>query len=106
MDRSIGIFFVIGALLGAVAAFVPSAVLPWVVGGAGIGTGIVAWRKGTPNVPLMSILLVVSLSAIIQQPFNPSWLTQGVFFFRVYVAHVGLALGLLAILAARPNDEP
>ena len=52
---------------------------------------------------VLSIVLVVSLSAIREQPFNPLWLVDLPFFIRVYVAHVGLAVGPLGVLAPRPD---
>ena len=97
------ILFIVGIIIAAIATFVSSSVLPWVVGGTGIVTGIVAWKRGMTGILVLSIVLVVSLSAIREQPFNPTWLTDVVFFIRVYVAHVGLATGLLGVLAPRPN---
>ena len=101
MDRSIVVpaLFVVGILIAVVAAFVPSAILPWVVGGAGLLTGVVAWKQRTKGIVIAAIVLVVSTSAILMQTFNPKWLEDAVFFIRVYVAHVGLAGGLLTVFA-------
>jgi hypothetical protein len=101
MDRSVVVpaLFVLGILIAVVAAFVPSAILPWVVGGAGLLTGVVAWKQAKRGIVIAAIVLVVSLSAILQQPFNPKWLNDVLFFIRVYVAHVGLAGGLLTVFA-------
>jgi hypothetical protein len=99
------ILFILGIIVAVVAAFVPSSVLPWVVGGTGILTGMVASREPTRTL-IVSTVLVVSLSAIREQFFNPAWLTNAVFFVRVYVAHVGLAAGLLAVLVPRVSEEP
>jgi hypothetical protein len=103
MDRSIVVpaLFVIGLVIAVIAAFVPSAILPWVVGGTGILTGIIAWKQGARGIVLATIVLVVSLSAILQQWFNPRWLSDMLFFIRVYIAHIGLAAGLLTVFAPR-----
>lgn len=105
MDRSIVVpaLFVVGIIVALVAAFVPSAILPWVVGGTGILTGIVAWKQRTKGIVIAAIVLIVATSAILQQTFNPKWLEDAVFFVRVYVAHVGLAAGLLIVFAPPPQ---
>ena len=95
------VLFAIGILLAAVAAFYPSPILPWLVGGTGILTGVVAWHHRTRGILIAAIALVVALSAIREQPFNPAWLTEVVFFVRVFVAHVALAAGALAVFAPR-----
>ena len=100
---AIRILFLVGILIAVVASLVPSSLLPWVVGGTGILTGILAWRAGARGILILAIVLVVSLSAIREQPFNPEWLTAAVFFIRVYVAHVGLACGLLGVLAPQKD---
>jgi hypothetical protein len=103
MDSSIAVraLFVVGLIVAAIAAFVPSAILPWVVGGLGILTGIVGWTRSTRGLVIAAIVLVVAMSAILQQFFNPKWLNDVVFFARVYVAHIGLAAGLLSIFAPK-----
>ena len=105
MDSSIAlrVMFAIGIVLALIAAFVTSPILPWVVGGFGILTGIVGWKMRTRGLVIAAVVLVVSLSAILQQPFNPKWLEDAVFFVRVFVAHVGLGAGVLTIFAP-PND--
>ena len=100
---AVRVLFVIGIVVAAIASVVDFGLLPWIVGGTGIVTGIVAWKRGMRGILILSIVLVVSLSAIREQPFNPRWLTDLVFFIRVYVAHVGLAVGLLGVLAPRPD---
>jgi hypothetical protein len=100
---AVRILFIAGILIAVVASQVSSSVLPWVVGGTGILTGIVAWKARARGILILAIVLVVSLSAIREQPFNPEWLTSAVFFIRVFVAHVGLASGLLGVLA--PQKE-
>jgi hypothetical protein len=79
-------------------------VFPWLLGGLGIVTGIVAWKERTAGILIASIALIVALSAIKEQPFNPTWLTGAVFYIRVFVAHVALAAGLLAVFAP-PEPE-
>src|SRR5687767_11448437 len=79
---------------------------PWILGGLGIVTGIVAWKERTVGILIASIALIVALSAIHQQPFNPTWLTSAVFYVRVFVAHVALAAGLLAVFAPPRQPEP
>jgi hypothetical protein len=99
------LLFIVGLTVAVLAALIPSGVLPWIVGGTGILTGLVVSRE--PIRPLViSTVLVVSLSAIREQFFNPSWLTNVVFFVRVYVAHIGLAAGLLGALVPRVGGEP
>jgi len=83
---------------------VPLVIATWlIIGGLGVVTGAVAWKAGTRGIAMLSILLVVSLSAILLQPYNPNWLENIVFWLRVYVAHLGLAYGALGILLPRPG---
>jgi hypothetical protein len=90
--------FVAGIIASVVAAFVSSRFLPWVVGGLGLVTGILNWQAGNKSVLLISIALVVALDSIVQQNFNPKWLTQTVFFVKVYFAHVLLAFAALLLV--------
>src|SRR5689334_15983866 len=54
---------------------VPLVIATWlIIGGLGVVTGVVAWKAGTRGIAMLSILLVVSLSAILLQPYNPNWL--------------------------------
>lgn len=80
-------------------------IFPWLLGGLGIVTGIVAWKERTAGILIASIALIVALSAIKEQPFNPTWLTSAAFYIRVFVAHVSLVAGLLAVFAPR-QPEP
>ena len=92
------LLFAIGIVLGAIVGFAGlGGIFPWIVGGTGIVTGIVAWKHRTAGILITCIALIVALSAIHQQPFNPDWLTRAVFFIRVFVAHVALAAGALAV---------
>ena len=97
-------------LVGVVVALVVSlwargGMFPWLLGGFGIITGIVVWTERTAGILVATIALIVALSAIREQPLNPFWLTNLVFFERLFIAHVALAAGALAILAPR-RAEP
>lgn len=92
------LLFAIGIVIGAVVGFTGAGgIFPWIVGGTGIVTGLVAWRHRTPSFLIICIALIVALSAIKEQPFNPDWLTRVVFFIRVFVAHAALAAGALTV---------
>jgi hypothetical protein len=83
---------------------VPLVIVFWlIVGGLGVVTGVVAWKAATRGILVLTIVLVVSLSAILLQPYNPHWLNNVVFWVRVYVAHLGLASGVLGVLLPRPE---
>jgi hypothetical protein len=100
------VLFLVGILLAVLMRFLGfDGILPWLLGGLGIVTGVVAWKERTAGILIASIALIVALSAIKEQPFNPTWLTSAVFYVRVFVAHVALAAGLLAVLAPR-QPEP
>lgn len=107
------ILFLIGLVASALALFVEPlpnvhlVIAVWlVIGGLGIVTGIVAWKAATRGIVVLTILLVVSTSAILLQPYNPPWLENAVFWIRVYVAHVGLAAGILGVLLPRAEASP
>ena len=111
------ILFLLGIVIAVVSVFrdpsfpprenppvVPLVIATWlIIGGLGVVTGAVAWKAGTRGIGMLSILLVVSLSAILLQPYNPNWLQNIVFWARVFVAHLGLAYGALGILLPRPS---
>lgn len=83
---------------------VPLVITMWlIIGGLGVVTGVVAWLGRTRGIAMLAILLVVSLSAILLQPYNPNWLQNIVFWARVYVAHLGLGYGALGILFPKPG---
>lgn len=88
--------FAVGLVVAVICAFFENAWLPWVVGGLGIVTGFLnvteSERKGFL---LCGIGLVVALTAILAQHFNPEWLNQVVFFVRVFVAHVLLVVAVI-----------
>lgn len=105
---AVRILFLIGLVASALALFVEPlpdvhlVIAVWLVlGGLGIVTGIVAWKAATRGIVVLTIVLVVSLSAILLQPYNPHWLQNIVFWIRVFVAHVGLAAGILGVLLPR-----
>ena len=99
------LLFAIGIVIGAVVGFTGAGgIFPWIVGGTGIITGIVAWKDRTAGILITCIALIVALSAIREQPFNPDWLTKVVFFIRVFVAHVALACGALTVFL--PKERP
>ena len=94
-----------GLLAAVVAALLwDSDLLPWVVGGLGILLGLLYAGADNKKGPIIAcVALVIALTAIYAQSkgsraFNPEWLTETVFFVRVFFAHVLLALGLLALV--------
>jgi hypothetical protein len=72
--------------------------LPWLVGGAGILTGLLNTSRKTKTTLFTLIGLVVALTAILTQPFNPAWLSHMVFFVRVFFAHALLSAAVLYFL--------
>lgn len=71
---------------------------PWLVGGTGILTGLLNFHRAEKGLTLLKLVgLVVALTAILLQPFNPAWLNNIVFFARVFFAHALLAMGALSI---------
>ncbi len=88
--------FVAGLVVAVISAFVDSAVLPWVTGGLGIVVGLLNVTAGEQKrLLLCGIGLVVALTAILAQTFNPDWLNHVLFFVRVFVAHVLLVVSLI-----------
>lgn len=96
-------------LLGLLAALLAAILwdsdrLPWIVGGLGILLGLLCARQDdNKRATITAAALVIALTAIYAQSegsraFNPEWLTETVFFVRVFFAHVLLALGLLALV--------
>jgi hypothetical protein len=49
--------------------------------------------------------VIIALSAIREQPFNPTSLTSAVLYIQVFVAHVALAAGALAIFAPQAPER-
>jgi hypothetical protein len=92
-----------GLALALLAAFIPSSILPWLVGGTGIVVGLLSAKSDKAQSTFWGALgLVVALSAIALQTFNPAWLESSVFFVRVFFAHVLLIVGLCRFLCAKP----
>lgn len=90
------IAFVVGLVVALICAFVDIWWLPWVVGGLGIVVGFLNVTEGEhKGLLLCGIGLVVALSAILAQHFNPQWLNDVVFYVRVFVAHVLLVVALI-----------
>ncbi len=88
-----------GIVLALLSAFVAAAILPWLVGGCGLAAGVLSTGPKLSRATFFGALgLVVALSAIYLQPFNPTWLGSIVFFVRVFFAHVLLAVALLRFL--------
>ena len=107
---AVRILFLAGVVISALGVIrdpnpdVPLVIVFWlIVGGLGVVTGVVAWKAATRGIVVLTIVLVVSLSAILLQPYNPHWLNNIVFWIRVYVAHLGLAAGVLGVLLPRPE---
>ena len=73
-------------------------ILPWLVGGAGILAGLLNTSRKTKTALFTLIGLVVALTAILTQPFNPVWLSHTLFFVRVFFAHALLATAVLYFL--------
>lgn len=108
------VLFVGGLLLAIIAAMFVSAlapvvtwatvpgfvgnVLPWLIGGAGILAGLLNTSRKTKTALFTLIGLVVALTAILTQPFNPVWLSHTLFFVRVFFAHALLAAAVLYFL--------
>jgi hypothetical protein len=96
------ILFLVGIVAAVLVACVArGGIFPWILGALGIVTGILVWWEGTAGILVATIALIVALSAILQQPLNPEWLSHVVFFVRLFVAHVALAAAALAILLPR-----
>jgi hypothetical protein len=73
-------------------------ILPWLVGGAGILAGLLNTSRKTKTALFTLIGLVVALTAILTQPFNPVWLSHVLFFVRVFFAHALLSTAVLYFL--------
>jgi hypothetical protein len=105
------IFFVLGLLLALTAGFLRATgctlfLLPWLVGGAGIVCGLFPPSPRERNVVFYSLIgLVVALSAILLQDFNPGWLTDVVFFVRVLFAHILLSFAFVHLVKTDRSDQ-
>lgn len=90
------IAFALGLVVALICAFVDIAWLPWVVGALGIVVGFLNVGEEEKKWALLAgIGLVVALTAILAQHFNPEWLNDVLFYLRVFVAHVLLVVAVL-----------
>jgi hypothetical protein len=80
--------------------------VPWLLtGGVGLICGATyVYPKYLMTVFLSIIGLVIALSAILLQDYNPKWLSDIVFWFRVFFAHVLLSFALLHLI--KPGRDP
>jgi hypothetical protein len=105
------IFFVLGLILALIAGFLRATgctlfILPWLVGGTGIICGLFPPSPRERNIFFFSLIgLVVALSAILLQDFNPGWLTDVVFFVRVLFAHILLSFAFIHLLKTDRSDQ-
>lgn len=91
--------FVAGLVLAIVAAYVDSSVLPWLVAGLGVAVGLFNVSAGeAPGFLVSGIALTVALIAIQDQHYNPAWLTNVVFYVKVFVTHVLLPVSFVAVV--------
>jgi hypothetical protein len=81
--------------------------VPWLlVGGVGILCGVFDIAPRGIKIAFLSLIgLVVALSAILLQDFNPGWLNASVFYVRVFFAHFLLSFSFLQLLKPHPKDS-
>jgi hypothetical protein len=109
MSHIAKIVFILGLLLALLCGFLRAlghtpCFLPWLVGGSGILCGLITMIPTDRNVVYLSLIgLVVALTAILLQDFNPTWLNDLVFFVRVFFAHVLLSFSFIHLV--RPTRE-
>lgn len=83
--------------------------IPWLlVGGLGIACGVFDFLPREAPVVLLGLVgLVVALSAILLQDFNPGWLNAIVFYVRVFFAHFLLSFSFVQLLwPGRRSSQP
>jgi hypothetical protein len=104
------IAFIIGLLLALLFGFLRALgstawLVPWLlVGGAGIVCGLLYVAPSERKLTLLILIgLVVALSAILLQDFNPWWLTDIVFWVRVFFAHALLSFSFIHLF--KPIQE-
>jgi hypothetical protein len=80
--------------------------VPWLlVGGLGIICGIFDFAPRETTFAFLSLIgLVVALSAILLQDFNPGWLNAIVFYVRVFFAHFLLSFSFLQLFKPHPKN--
>ena len=105
------LFFVLGLILALLAGFLRATganppLLPWLVGGAGIICGLFPPSPRERNLVFYCLIgLVVALTAILLQDFNPGWLTDIVFFVRVLFAHILLSFAFIHLVKTDRSDQ-
>jgi hypothetical protein len=81
---------------------------PWLwlfTGGFGLICGAIYVYPADLKVIFLSLIgLVIALSAILLQDYNPKWLSDIVFWVRVFFAHVLLSFALLHLI--KPRRDP
>ena len=110
MKQLAKVFLLIGLLLAFLFGYLRATgstawPLPWLlVGGAGILCGVFEFPPMEIPIVFLSLIgLVVALSAILLQDFNPAWLNAIVFYVRVFFAHFLLSFAFLQLL--RPSRK-
>ena|SRR2546428_4820954 len=105
MNHFAKIVFIIGLLLALLFGYLRATgstawLLPWLaVGGFGILCGLFNVVPSETKVAFLSLIgLVVALSAILLQDFNPSWLNGIVFYVRVFFAHFLLSFAFIHLV--------
>jgi hypothetical protein len=80
--------------------------VPWLLtGGVGLICGAIYVNpKHLATVFLSLIGLVIALSAILLQDYNPKWLSDIIFWLRVLFAHVLLSFAFLRLV--KPGRDP
>ena len=80
--------------------------VPWLLtGGVGLICGAIYVYPADLKAIFLSLIgLVIALSAILLQDYNPKWLSDIVFWVRVFFAHVLLSFTLLHLI--KPRRDP
>jgi hypothetical protein len=109
MNHLAKIIFIVGLLLALLCGYLRAlgntpCYLPWLVGGSGILCGLLTTITTDRRIIFLSLIgLVVALTAILLQDFNPAWLNDFIFFVRVFFAHILLAFSFVHLI--RPARE-
>lgn len=104
-------FFTVGLLLALLFGYLRARgstawLVAWLfVGGVGLLCGVFDFSpKEMPRAFLSLIGLVVALSAVLLQDFNPKWLSDIVFYLRVFFAHFLLSFSFLQLV--KTGNDP
>ncbi len=90
--------FIAGLVLAVVAAFVDLGWLPWAVAGLGVVVGLLNVTESETRTFLLAAAgLTIALISIQAQRYNPDWLTDIVFFAKVFVSHALLIVALMSV---------